>query len=76
MKKVISVEDLCCERCARRLAEKLELSGAVLKAKSNYKKNSIFVEVLSNVSDETISTLIAGEGYKVLSIAERKGLFC
>ena len=47
MKKVISVGDLCCERCADRLACKLELCDGVVKAKANYKKNSIFVEVLS-----------------------------
>ena len=32
MKKVIEVNDLCCERCARRLAGTLELSDGVLKA--------------------------------------------
>ena len=76
MKKVVFVSDLCCERCARRLAEKLELSGSVLKAKANHKRNSIFVEVKSEVSDETLKTLSVGEVYEVLSIAQRKGLFC
>ena len=52
MKKVISDGDHSCERCADRQASKLELCDSVDKAKANYKKNSIFVEVLSGVPDD------------------------
>ena len=75
MKKVIEVNDLCCERCARRLAGTLELSDGVLKAKANFKKNCIFVEVLSDFPDEKLKEIVGGAGFGVLSIAPRKGLF-
>ena len=75
MKKVIEVSDLCCERCARRLAGTLELSEGVVKAKANYKKNSIFVEVLSTTPDEKLREIVGEAGFEVLSIAPRKGLF-
>ena len=75
MKKVITVKDLCCERCARRVAEKLELHENVLKAKADYKKNRIFVEVPSAVLDEELKSLIEQEGYEVISIEIRKGIF-
>lgn len=75
MKKVICVGDLCCERCANRLACKLELCEGVLKAKANYKRNSIFVEVKSEVSDGSLKEAVQNAGFEVLSIAPRKGIF-
>jgi len=75
MKKIIEVGDLCCERCANRLACKLELCEGVVKAKANYKKNSIFVETLSTLTDEQLKNAVVSAGFEVLSIAPRKGLF-
>ena len=75
MKKTIFVKDLCCERCARRVAEKLELHENVLKAKADYKKNRIFVEVPSALLDEELKSLVEQEGYEVISIEIRKGIF-
>ena len=75
MKKIILVKDLCCERCARRLAGTLELSEGIVKAKAVYKKNSIFVEVLSTVTDERPREIVTEAGFEVVSVAPRKGIF-
>lgn len=75
MKKVINVNDLCCERCAKQMAAKLMLTEGVLKAKADYKHNRIFVEVESGVLDETLKEVFGGTGMEVLSIEPRKGLF-
>lgn len=75
MKKVIEVKDLCCERCANRLACSLELCEGVVKAKANYKKNSIYVEVLSAVPDDELKEVVRSAGFEVLSVLPRKGLF-
>ena len=75
MKKIVTVTDLCCERCARRLADKLALSENVMSAKADYKKNRIYVEVSSTLTDEKLQEMIATEGYQVLSVELRKGLF-
>ncbi len=75
MKKVIKVEDLCCERCAKGLARKLELVDGVLKAKANFKRNTVFVEVKSSFSDEALRQVVVGAGYAVTDISLRKGLF-
>lgn len=75
MKKVISVTDLCCERCANRLANSLALQDGVLKAKANYKKNSIFVEVSAALSDDSLKELVTSAGFEVVSIQPRKGIF-
>lgn len=75
MKKVIEVGDLCCERCANRLACQLELCEGVVKAKANYRKNSIFVEVLSTTPDSELKDAVQKAGFEVLSIAPRKSIF-
>ena len=75
MKKIVYVKDLCCERCARRVAEKLQLSDKILKAKADFKKNRIFVEVVSELLDEELKLLVETEGYQVHSIEFRKGIF-
>ncbi len=75
MKKVISVNDLCCQRCADRMAVKLALIEGVLRAKAEYKKNKIFIEAKESVQDETLLSVFEGTGIKVLSIEIRKGIF-
>ena len=75
MKKVICVDDLCCQRCADQMAVKLALIDGVLKAKADYKKGKIFIEVKESVQDERLTAVFDGTGMKVLSIEIRKGIF-
>lgn len=75
MKKVIKVDDLCCQRCADQMAVKLVLVDGVRAAKSNYKKQIIFIDVCDFVRDSDIIAVFEGTGMTVLSIEERKGLF-
>ncbi|MBQ8342636.1 MAG: hypothetical protein IJY21_00870 [Clostridia bacterium] len=76
MKKVITVDDLCCEACAKQMAVRLALIDGVLHAKANYKKQKIFIEVLSTVTDESLKSVFEGTDMTVLSIEPRKGIFC
>ncbi len=75
MKKVIYVNDLCCQRCADQMAVKLALLDGVDKAKADFKKNRIFIEVKEGVSEESLRAVFEGTGMEVLSIALRKGIF-
>ncbi len=75
MKKIISVDDLCCQRCADQMAVKLSLVDGVSGAKADFKKNRIFVEVKGDVKDEQLEKTFEGTGMKVLSITLRKGIF-
>ena len=75
MRKTIRVDDLCCQRCADQMAVKLALLDGVHKAKADYKKNKIFIEVKESVQDETLSSVFEGTGMTVLSIQIRKGIF-
>ncbi len=75
MKKVITVNDLCCQRCADQMAVKLALVDGVLKAKAVYKKNKIFIEVKEETREEDLRKAFEGTGMEVLSIELRKGIF-
>ncbi len=75
MKKVIYVNDLCCQRCADQMAVKISLIDGVDKAKADFKKNRIFIEVKESVSDEDLRAVFDGMGMEVLSIEKRKGIF-
>lgn len=75
MKKVICVDDLCCQRCAEQMAVRLALIDGVLKAKADYKKGKIFIEVKESVPDERLQEVFVDTGMKVLSIEIRKGIF-
>ncbi len=75
MKKVIKINDLCCQRCADHMATKIALVDGVRAAKGNYKKNSIFIEVDENVSEESLIAVFEDTDMEVLSIEKRKGIF-
>ncbi len=75
MKKVIYVNDLCCQRCADQMAVKIALLDGVDKAKADFKKNRIFIEVKESVSEESLRSVFDGTGMEVLSIELRKGIF-
>ncbi len=75
MKKVIYVNDLCCQRCAEQMAVKLNLVEGVDKAKADFKKNRIFIEVKESVLEEDLKKVFEGTGMEVLSIELRKGIF-
>ncbi len=75
MKKVIQVDDLCCQRCADQMAVKIALIDGVLKAKADYKKNRIFVELKEGFDEREIYKVFEGTGMEVLSVDIRKGIF-
>lgn len=75
MKKIIRVEDLCCKRCAQRVAGKVELLPGVISAKENWRKNVILVQAEERVTDEELRETVEREGFKVLSVELRRGIF-
>ncbi len=75
MKKVITINDLCCQRCADQMAVKLALVEGVLKAKADYKKSKIFIEVKESLDEARLYEVFEGTGMEILSIEVRKGIF-
>ncbi len=75
MKKTITVNDLCCQRCADQMAIKIALIDGVRAAKASYKRNIIFVDVAEMVTDDMLKAVFEGTDMEVLSIERRKGIF-
>ncbi|MFR1984311.1 MAG: hypothetical protein ACLS4Z_11775 [Christensenellaceae bacterium] len=60
MKKVISVGDLCCERCANRLACKLEMCAASLKQRQITKRTAFSSRCFRVPDDELKDAAVRG----------------
>ena len=73
MKKVISVDGMCCKKCAERAEKKLLLLDGVKGARANFKKSVIFVD--GELSDEELASCITEAGFTVKEISIRKGIF-
>lgn len=68
MKKLISVEGMCCARCAKRVEDALSAATGVVSADVKLKKNLAVVRSRVEVPDELIKSVIEGAGFKVTQI--------
>ena len=71
MKKIITVEGMCCEKCAKRVESKLLTAKNVISADVKFKKNIAVVRSREEVSDEEIKSLITGAGFTVKAIENK-----
>jgi len=68
MKKIVHVEGMCCEHCAKRVEDKLATAKNVISADVKLKKNIAVIRSREEVSDEEITALVTEAGYKVTGI--------
>ncbi|MBD5584245.1 MAG: metal-transporting ATPase, partial [Clostridia bacterium] len=68
MKKIVSIEGMCCEHCAKRVEDKLSTAKNVVSVDVKLKKKIAVIRSREEVSDEEIKELVTDAGYKVLSI--------
>lgn len=68
MKKLITVEGMCCEHCANRVEKALSAVSGVVSADVKLKKNLAVVRSREGVSDDEITKVIEEAGYKVSGI--------
>ena len=71
--KIIKVEGMNCSRCQARIEEAVKKVEGVKSVKTDLKNKE--VKVKGEVTSEVLQTVITETGYKVVSIAEKKGLF-
>lgn len=71
MKKIVHIEGMCCEHCAKRVSDKLSAAENVISADVKLKKNIAIIRSREEVSDEVITELVADAGYKVTSIESK-----
>lgn len=68
MKKLITVEGMCCDHCAARVEKALSAVSGVVSADVKLKKNLAVVRSREEVSDEEIKKVVEEAGYKVTAI--------
>lgn len=71
MKKIVSIEGMCCEHCAKRVEDKLATAKNVISVDVKLKKKIAVIRSREEVSDEEIKTLVTDAGYTVTAIANK-----
>ncbi|MDE7257468.1 MAG: metal-transporting ATPase, partial [Clostridia bacterium] len=71
MKKLITVEGMCCEHCASRVEKALSAVSGVVSADVKLKKNLAVVRSRDELSDDEIKRVIEEAGYKVTDITTK-----
>ena len=71
MKKIISIEGMCCEHCANRVEKALSAVHNVVSADVKLKKNCAVVRSREPVDDAEIKKVVEDAGYKVTSIEDK-----
>ena len=71
MKKLISVEGMCCEHCAARVEKALSAVDGVVSADVKLKKKLAVVRSREELSDEVLTKVITDAGYTVTGIVNK-----
>lgn len=71
MKKIISVEGMCCEHCAKRVENAISAISGVVSADVKFKKNIAIVRSREEISDDEIKKVITDAGYTVTAIENK-----
>jgi len=68
MKKIIHIEGMCCEHCAKRVENALSAVSGVVSADVKLKKKTAVVRSREEIDDAEISKVISEAGYTVTAI--------
>ncbi len=68
MKKIIHIEGMCCEHCAKRVENALSAVSGVVSADVKLKKKAAVVRSREEIDDAEISKVISEAGYTVTAI--------
>ncbi len=71
MKKILSVEGMCCEHCAARVEKALSAVSGVVSADVKLKKKIAVVRSREELSDDELKKVVADAGYTVVGIENK-----
>ena len=71
MKKIVSIEGMCCEHCASRVEKALSAVHNVVSCDVKLKKNCAVIRSREAVSDDDIKKTVEDAGYKVTLIEDK-----
>ena len=68
MKKIVNIEGMCCERCAKRVENVLSAVSGVVSADVKLKKKIAVIRSRVEVLDEELKKAVVDAGFSVSSI--------
>ena len=68
MKKIVNIEGMCCERCAKRVENALGAVSGVVSADVKLKKKMAVIRSREEVDDEELKRVVTDAGFTVTSI--------
>lgn len=71
MKKIVHIDGMCCEHCAKRVEDKLTTAKNAVSVDVKLKKKIAIIRSREGVDDSEITALITDAGYKVVSIESK-----
>lgn len=71
MKKIVSIEGMCCEHCASRVEKALSAVSNVVSAEVKLKKKCAIIRSRQPVSDDEIKSVVTDAGYSVTGIEDK-----
>lgn len=71
MKKIVHIEGMCCEHCAKRVEDKLLTAKNVVSVDVKLKKKIAVIRSREDVSNEEITALVTDAGYSVTEIESK-----
>lgn len=71
MKKIVSVDGMCCDHCAARVEKALSAISGVISADVKLKKKVAVLRSREQISDEEIKKVIEEAGYTVTAIVNK-----
>lgn len=71
MKKIVNIDGMCCEHCAKRIEKALSTVSGVVSADVKLKKKIAVIRSREEVSDEEITKTVTEAGYTVVSIENK-----
>lgn len=71
MKKIVFIDGMCCEHCAKRVEEKLATAANVISVDVKLKKKIAVIRSREEVSNEEIKFIVTEAGYTVTAIESK-----
>ena len=71
MKKIVTIEGMCCEHCASRVEKALSAVSNVVSAEVKLKKKCAIIRSRQPVSDDEIKSVVTDAGYSVTGIEDK-----
>lgn len=71
MKKIVSIEGMCCDRCAARVERALSAISGVVSADVKFKKNLAIIRSREEIPDSEIRDVVTRAGFTVTGIESK-----